>query len=153
MSNVNLSDLIQKKKTTLTAWAAFDDGFDVELEYTDPAETRKMLTASKENKWRRGKLVPEYNDDIYQEKIAKKVKNWRGLTIGKLAELVNIAADDMDPEIVVEFNQDNLAAAMSQIPGFAAFVSMQIMELAAFRKKKQDEEIKNSERLPASNSD
>lgn len=153
MTSLNLSRLIEEKRTTLTAWVEFTDGVAIELEYAEPAEIKKMLKRSRTTKYKKHQPIEGYDDDLYARQIAPKVKNWKGLTLGKLAELINIAVSEKEAAAIVEFNQDNLAAMFDKVPGFLSFVSNAIADLGVIRAGKQEAELKNLKPSAASSSD
>lgn len=149
---INLNKILTDKKTTLTAWVEFADGFKIELEYAEPAEVRRFLKKSKRRDWVRHQQVDTYDDALFAAQVAKKVKNWEGLTLGLLSTLVAIDVDPGQEEMAVEFNQENLAAMLDKVPGFLGFVSASVQELALFRAEVRAARVKNLEPSRASKS-
>jgi len=141
---MNLKKMLQEKKRALDAWVRYES-FEVCLEYVDRHEMTKMLEGSKHRTWKKHQQSEEIDDNMFNGQLASKIKDWKGLTLGKLAELTNIDVSVEDETTEIPCNEQNKLTLMEEVYGFSRFVMETISEVQNFREKKVKAEIKNSE--------
>lgn len=141
---MDLVKLLKEKKRTLDIWVKYET-FDVCLEYIDRHEMTQMLENSKRRTWKKHQQTEELDEKLFNIQLAEKIKNWKGLTLGKLARLTNIEISSVEQEQEVVCNEQNKLALMNEIYGFDRFVMDTASEIQRFRDVKLEKEIKNSE--------
>lgn len=144
---MDLKKFIKEKKEVLTTWTSFKGIFDIELEYTDRPEMDRMIDRSKERRWVKHQEVEILSDDRFNKELAGRIRGWQGLTLGKLAGLINIDIAGEDPEKDVPYARENAIALVDEAYGLNTFIQETISDLQLFREKKLVGEIKN---LPTS---
>ena len=140
---MDLSKLIAEKRKGLTTWVTFADCFDIELVYTERRELERMVEKSKKTVWKRHQQVEDYDDERFNQQLARKIADWKDLTLGKLAGLTNIDIAGSDPNQVIPCTAENKVALLNEIYGLNTFVRDTIMDIAVFREQKQEGRRKN----------
>ncbi|MDZ7831628.1 MAG: hypothetical protein U5L07_07735 [Desulfobacterales bacterium] len=147
---MDLKQLIDEKKTRLSAWMEFQD-VNFLIEYAEKGEMQKMLERSKKKRWEKHQPVEDFDDDKFAAQLSQKIRDW-DLTIGKLADLINIDIGDMDPETAVECTDENRAVLVKETYGLANWLREQLSDVTAYREQTQAVQEKNSEAGPGKSS-
>lgn len=140
---MDLRGLIQETKQELTAWVDFK-GFEVEVIYIDKAEFNAMFEKSKRRGFRKHQPVDEVDEAKLRKNIAGLIKGWRGLTLGKLKEVMNINPPKKDLDKEVECSDANKLALLEHLYGFENFITDTVTEIQEFRQEQQGDELGNS---------
>lgn len=146
---MDLKKLIKGHKQDLTIWAPFG-GFEIELIYTDRKGLERLVEKCKERKFDRKTHQPieSLSDDKYCAQLATRIKSWRKLTLGKLAELTNIDIADEDPAQIIPCTEANKLTLVDEIYGLNNFIRDTITDLQVFREEELETETKNSRTSP-----
>ena len=144
---MDLSKELKNRRAKRSAWVKFCDGFDLHLEYAEPAELKKMLSAAKKTVYRRGQPQEQYDDDIFAAQIAKKILEW-DLTLGTLADLTNIEVTDDEREKTVPCTETNVLTVIDEVYGLADFIQDSVTDAARLKSEQQEKEVKNSKTTP-----
>lgn len=141
---MDLKKLIKDHKQDLTVWASFS-GFEIEIIYTDRNGLERLFERCKERSFDKKTHQPieRLSDEKFCAQLASKIKNWRGLTIGKLAELTNIDITDEDPDQIIPCTEQNKITLVNEIYGLNNFIRDTITDLQIFREQKLETETKN----------
>jgi len=142
---MDLGKLVKKRRQELTAWFPFAD-FEVELPYVDPPAMRRITDACRDRSFdRRTHLQKDDLDNtLLREALARQIRNWRGLTLGKFAELAPVDISGEDPAAEVPCTDANKQVLCGEVYAFAEFVRQSIMDLAGFREREVERQTKNS---------
>ena len=125
---------------TKSVWVDFTgiDGFSVEIVNL----SRKELTAIRKKctttKFNRRTRQPEENLD--EEKFVTEfsnasIKNWKGLTLERLQDLLLIDIGDQDPESELEYSQENAETLVTNSSEFDTWLNEVVFDLDNFRNK------------------
>lgn len=133
---MNLKKLITEKKQDLSIVADFKGVFDIALLYTDRPTLDKMIEASKTRRWVKHQEVEALDDDLFNRQLASRICGWTGLTLGKLAGLINIDIEGENPEAEIPFTKENAEMLMDEVYGLNNFIRETITDLQIFREKK-----------------
>ena len=135
MAKVDLKKLLKNKKTVLQAWVTFNEPFALLLEYTDRKAVNKILDKSKVREFNPSTHLRQevMNDDKYAMNLTACIKDWRGLTVGKLAELTNVDISGMESTDNIPCTDDNKDALILEIMGLIKFVSETVMDVQQFK--------------------
>jgi hypothetical protein len=138
-----------KKKTPTTGWFTFDkSGVDFELLYVSPAEYRERMKHCTE-------IVNGFekvSDDLLLVELASTIRTWRGLTLGKLEELMDLEISEEQRALSVPCTTDNKLALLKNAWGVRNFVDQKTMALADFVALRRELERKNSSSSPSGGS-
>jgi len=145
---MNLNEM--KKKTPTTGWFTFDkSGVEIELRYESPAETRMRAERCTEIVNGRERA----NNEKAMEEFAGLIISWRGLTLGKASELMNLELPaDADLTAGVPCTKENKLALIVEAWGFENWVGQKCTSLADFVAAKREAERKNSQPSPSGGS-
>lgn len=144
---MDLGQFIKDNKQELAVWAEFEAGFEIELQYCDRREMERMVEASKVRRYdpKTHQPAEDYNDEEFNRRLAGKIRDWRGLTLGRLQRLVNIDLNGADPAEDVPCTPGNRATLVAEVYGLNNFIRETIMDLQAFRAGQVAEEAENLE--------
>ena len=132
---MDLKNLLVDVKTT---WAEFPglDGFEVELANLSRKELvalRKKCTANTFNRKTRG-FEEILNDDKFVKEFTRStVKNWRGLKLKYLEDLVLVNLDGKDTESLMEYNESNAHLLVENSSEFDNWLNEVVFDLENFR--------------------
>ena len=125
---------------TKSVWVDFTgiDGFSVEvvnLSRKELTAIRKKCTTTKFNRRTR---QPEENLD--EEKFVTEfsnasIKNWKGLTLERLQDLLLIDIGDQDPKSELEYSQENAETLVTNSSEFDTWLNEVVFDLDNFRSK------------------
>ena len=123
---------------TKLAWIEFPgcEGFEVEvanLSRKELVNLRKRCITTKFD--RKTRLAEEILDDekFVTEFTKATIKNWRGLKLKYLEDLILVELGDNDPEIELEYNFDNAHSLVSNSTEFDSWINEVVFDLANFR--------------------
>ena len=147
---MELKSLLVDSKTT---WAEFPglDGFEVELANLSRKELvalRKKCTSSKFNRKTRGFEESLDDEKFIKEFTAETVKNWKGLQLKYLEDLLLVDLKDQDPKSELEYSDDNAQQLVENSSEFDNWLNEVVFDLEHFRSKGTKESIKAPGQLP-----
>lgn len=134
---MELKSLLIDSKTT---WVEFPglDGFEVELANLSRKELtnlRKKCTTNKFNRKTR-QFEDELNDEKFVEEFTKStVKNWKGLKLEYLQDLLLVDLEGQDPIKEMEFSEANAQVLVENSSEFDNWLNEVVFDLENFRTK------------------
>jgi len=143
---MDLKSLLVDSKTT---WVEFPGlvGFEVELANLSRKELvnlRKKCTINKFNRKTR-QFEDELNDEKFVLEFTKAtVKNWKGLKLSYLEDLILVDLKDQDPESEMEFTDANAQVLVENSSEFDNWLNEVVFDLENFRSKEQAKTIKET---------
>jgi len=144
---MELKSLLLDSKTT---WVEFPGliGFEVELANLSRKELvnlRKKCTINKFNRKTR-QFEDELNDDKFVIEFTKAtVKNWRGLKLDYLEDLLLVDLKGQDPERQMDYSEENAQTLVENSSEFDNWLNEVVFDLENFRSKEQDTDTKEAE--------
>lgn len=136
---MDLKSLLVDSKTT---WVEFPglEGFEVELANLSRKELvnlRKRCTTNKFNRKTR-QFEDELNDDKFVKEFTKAtVKNWKGLQLGYLEDLILVDLKGQDPKEEMEYSEENAQVLVENSSEFDNWLNEVVFDLENFRSKEQ----------------
>ena len=134
---MELKSLLVDSKTT---WVEFPglDGFEVELANLSRKELtslRKKCTTNKFNRKTR-QFEDELNDEKFVEEFTKStVKNWKGLKLEFLQDLLLVDLEGQDANKEMEFSEANAQVLVENSSEFDNWLNEVVLDLENFRTK------------------
>jgi len=134
---MELKSLLVDSKTT---WVEFPglDGFEVELANLSRKELtnlRKKCTTNKFNRKTR-QFEDELNDEKFVEEFTKStVKNWKGLKLEYLQDLLLVDLEGQEPTKEMEFSEANAQVLVENSSEFDNWLNEVVFDLENFRTK------------------
>ena len=144
---MDLKSLLVDSKTT---WVEFPGlvGFEVELANLSRKELnnlRKRCTINKFNRKTR-QFEDELNDDKFVIEFTKAtVKNWKGLKLEFLQDLLLVDLAGQDPQTEMEFSEENARTLVENSTEFDNWLNEVVFDLENFRSKKQGDIVQKAE--------
>ena len=144
---MELKSLLLDSKTT---WVEFPGliGFEVELANLSRKELvnlRKKCTINKFNRKTR-QFEDELNDEKFVIEFTKAtVKNWRGLKLDYLEDLLLVDLKGQDPETEMDYSEENAQTLVENSSEFDNWLNEVVFDLENFRSKEQDTNTKEAE--------
>ena len=125
---------------TKSMWIDFTgiDGFSVEVVNLSRKELTALRKKCTTTKFNRRTRQPEENldeDKFITEFSSASIKNWKGLTLEKLQDLLLIDIGDQDPQSELEYSQDNAETLVSNSSEFDTWLNEVVFDLDNFRSK------------------
>lgn len=148
---MDLKNYIEQNSAELTAWKEFK-GLSVLLKYEDRVAFQRNLERCKKTEWKRHQKAEAFDDKRLVAYLATLVKDWQGLTLGKLAGLIAITVSDDDRDQQIPCTPENTIAMLRHAYDFDNFVMDAVTDLQQFRSEKLGGEIKNSLASPGTGS-
>ena len=136
---MELKSLLVDSKTT---WVEFPglNGFEVELANLSRKELtslRKKCTINKFNRKTR-QFEDELNDEKFVVEFTKAtVKNWKGLKLEYLQDLLLVDLKDQNPDDEMEFSETNAQVLVENSSEFDNWLNEVVFDLENFRSKEQ----------------
>jgi len=136
---VKLEDLMVDTKT---AWIEFPgcDGFEIEVANLSRKELLNLRKRCIKTKFDRKthQAVEELDEDKFVHEFTKAtVKNWKGLKLAYLEELILVDLGTNDPASELEFNLENAESLVQNSADFDNWVNEVVFDLANFRGKSE----------------
>ena len=147
---MDLKSLLVDSKTT---WVDFPglDGFEVELANLSRKELvnlRKKCTSNKFN--RKTRAFEEILDDekFVKEFAGATVKNWKGLKLSYLEDLILVDLKGQDLNTEMEYTFDNALVLVENSSEFDNWLNEVVFDLDNFRSQKSEEDTKEVGSIP-----
>jgi hypothetical protein len=143
---MDLKSLLVDSKTT---WVEFPGllGFEVELANLSRKELvnlRKKCTINKFNRKTR-QFEDELNDDKFVIEFTKAtVKNWRGLKLDYLEDLLLVDLKGQNPDTQMDYSEENAQTLVENSSEFDNWLNEVVFDLENFRSKEQDTDTKEA---------
>ncbi len=136
-----------KKKTPTSAWFVFDaaKGMRVKLLYISPEEVRKRVKEC--TTFEQGREVLDQEKML--KELARRIEDWEGFTLGRVAELIDIEIPEDQAENNVPCTDVNRLALLAGSWAFKPFVESHTIQLDEFKAAQRESERKNSSSSPS----
>ena len=144
---MDLKSLLLDSKTT---WVEFPGliGFEVELANLSRKELvnlRKKCTINKFNRKTR-QFEDELNDDKFVIEFTKAtVKNWKGLKLDYLEDLLLVDLKGQDPETEMDYSEENAQTLVENSSEFDNWLNEVVFDLENFRSKNKTKILEEAE--------
>ena len=134
---MDLKSLLVDSKT---AWVDFPgmEGFEVELANLSRKELVALRKRCTTNKFDRKLRV--FNEELDESKFLVEitdavVKNWKGLKLKYLEDMILVDITNQDPEVEMPFTQDNAKLLVENSQEFDNWLNEVVFDLENFRSK------------------
>ena len=143
---MELKSLLVDSKTT---WVEFPglEGFEVELANLSRKELTNLRKKCTINKFNR--KIRQFEDELDDEKFVKEfakatVKNWKGLKLEYLEDLLLVDLKDQDPSTEMEFSVENALVLVENSTEFDNWLNEVVFDLENFRSQEQEKPAKET---------
>ena len=147
---MELKSLLVDSKTT---WVEFPglDGFEVELANLSRKELvnlRKKCTTNKFNRKTRGFEESLDEDKFVKEFSEATIKNWKGLKLSYLEDLVLVDLKGQDPEAELDYSVENAQQLVENSSEFDNWLNEVVFDLDNFRTREQRKDSQKTGDIP-----
>ena len=132
-----------------TAWVDFPgiEGFEVELANLSRKELVALRKRCTTNKFDRKLRI--FNEELDENKFLVEfseavVKNWKGLKLKYLEEMILVDISQQDPEVEMPFSQDNARLLVENSQEFDNWLNEVVFDLENFRSREQEAPVKKA---------
>lgn len=134
-----------------TSWVEFPglEGFEVELANLSRKELQNIRKNCIQNKFNRKTRQFEENldDEKFVKEFAEKtVKNWKGLKLKYLEDLILVDLQGQDVEMEMDFTQENSQLLVENSSEFDNWLNEVVFDLENFRGTKQTNTAKKAQK-------
>ena len=134
---------------TKSVWVDFTgiDGFSVEVVNLSRKELTALRKKCTTTKFNRRTRQPEENldeDKFVTEFSNASIKNWKGLTLEKLQDLLLIDIGDQDPKAELEYSPENAETLVTNSSEFDTWLNEVVFDLDNFRNKTEGRNTKTT---------
>jgi len=149
---MELKNLLVSSKTT---WVEFPglDGFEVELANLSRKELlalRKRCTENKFNRKTRG-FEESLNDEKFVKEFTEStVKNWRGLQLSYLEDLLLVDLKNQDPKAELPYSDENAQQLVENSSEFDNWLNEVVFDLDNFRSSGTENNTGETSDIPGS---
>jgi hypothetical protein len=139
---------------TKSAWVEFPgcEGFEIEVSNLSRKELmalRKRCIKTKYNR-RDHQAEEELDEDKFVHEFTKAtVKNWKGLKLKYLEDLILVDLADNDPETFLEFTLEDAEMLVQNSTEFDSWVNEVVFDLANFRGKSKGKVVEKTRNVAA----
>jgi len=144
---MELKNLLVDSKTT---WVDFPglDGFNVELALLSRKELMNLRKKCTDNKFNR--KTRAFEETLNDEKFVKEftnatVKNWKGLKMAYLEDLLLVDLSKVNPEDQMEYSEENACILVDNSQEFDNWLNEVVFDLENFRSEKPKKVVKASD--------
>lgn len=122
------------------AWVSYPgiEGFELKLAYLSRqrmVKLRKDCLITKIDRKTRVPMEVLDEDRFIEEFVKAAIKDWKGLTIGKLEELVPLDLSEATPETEIPFSSDDAFVIVKNSAEFETWLNEVIFDLQNFRSR------------------
>ena len=147
---MELKSLLVDSKTT---WVEFPglDGFEVELANLSRKEMvnlRKKCTTNKFNRKTRGFEESLDEDKFVKEFSEATIKNWKGLKLSYLEDLVLVDLKNQDLDKELDFSSENAQLLVENSSEFDNWLNEVVFDLDNFRTREQRKDSQKTGDIP-----
>jgi hypothetical protein len=133
-ANLSLKSLLVPSKTIEVDFPGFD-GFKVQLSFLSRDTLVNIRKKATKVVFKNRQPSEELNDELFLELYVKaSIKGWAGLKLGYVEQLAPIDLGGNDPEMTLEYTEENALFLMKNSSNFDAWISEQVTDLGNFQK-------------------
>jgi hypothetical protein len=149
---MELKNLLVDTKTTWVDFPGLDD-FEVELANLSRKELVALRKRCTQNKFNR--KTRQFEESLDDDKFvihftSATVKNWKGLKLKYLEDLVLVDLKGQSPEALMPYSTDNAKELVENSTEFDNWLNEVVFDLENFRTEKQEEVKKEVTNIPRS---
>jgi hypothetical protein len=112
-------------------------GFEVKICFLSRETLQNIRKKATKTTFKNRQPVEELNDDLFLELYVRgSIKGWTGLKMRYLEQLAPVDLSDQDPEVELEYSDENALYLMKSSVNFDSFISEQVTDLGNFTKNK-----------------
>lgn len=112
-------------------------GFEVKVCFLSRETLQNIRKKATKTTFKNRQPVEELNDDLFLELYVKGcIKSWAGLKMRYLEQLAPVDVSDQDPELELEYSEENALYLMKSSVNFDSFISEQVTDLGNFSTNK-----------------
>lgn len=132
MTQLSLKTLLVPSKAAEVEYPGLPD-FKVNVAFLSRETLQNLRKKSTNTSYKNRQPVESLNDDLFLELYVKaSVKGWTGLKLSYLEQLVPVDLTGQDPNMQVEFSEENALFLMKNSLNFDSFISEQVTDLGNF---------------------
>ena len=136
MSNLSLKSMLVPSKEITVEYPGMP-GFEIQVSFLSRETLQNIRKKATKTTFKNRQPVEELNDDLFLELYVKgSIKGWSGLKLKYLEQLAPVDVSDQDPEIELEYTEENALYLMKSSTNFDSFISEQVTDLGNFSKNK-----------------
>ena len=136
MSGLSLKSLLVPSKTIEVEYPGMPD-FKINVSFLSRETLQKIRKKATKTTFKNRQPVEELNDDLFLELyVQASIKGWSGLKLKYLEQLAPVDLGGEDPELELEFTEENALMLMKSSTNFDSFVSEQVTDLGNFSTNK-----------------
>ena len=110
-------------------------GFEVKICFLSRETLQNIRKKATKTTFKNRQPVEELNDDLFLELYVKgSIKSWTGLKMRYLEQLAPVDVSDQDPELELDYSEENALYLMKSSVNFDSFISEQVTDLGNFSK-------------------
>jgi hypothetical protein len=134
--SLSLKTLLVPSKALDAEYPGMPD-FTVSLAFLSRETLQNIRKKATKTTFKNRQPVEELNDDLFLELYVKaSIKGWSGLKLKYLEQLVPVDLTGQDPEVELEYNEENALYLMKNSTNFDSFISEQVTDLGNFTTSK-----------------
>jgi len=128
----------------LTAWVEWVDGIEFHLSYIGRPELEQLTSQATKTVFVKHQAVEKMDDQRFLTGLIKRtVLDWRGVTAGKLANILPLDITGVGADTDIPFSVDDMAVIADNAYGFGEWLRQQITDLTIFQAERLEDDIKN----------
>lgn len=136
MSTISLKTLLVPSKSVQVEYPGMPD-FKIDLSFLSRETLQQIRKKATKTIFKNRQPVEELNDELFLELYVKStIKGWTGLKLGYLEQLAPVDISGNDPEVELEYSEENALYLMKSSTNFDSFVSEQVTDLGNFSTNK-----------------
>ena len=150
-SPVSLASLMTSSKTVTIDFPGYT-GFTVDLTYLAREELIKLRKRCLKTKFdrRTHQAEEEMDEDKFAAEFTKAcVKNWKGLKLKYLEDLILVDLGDNDPDAELAYDFDNALSLVTNSSEFDNWINEVVFDLANFRGKSKGKTVEKTRNVAA----
>lgn len=132
MSDISLKSLVAPSKTVEVEYPGMPE-FKIQLSFLSRDTLQKLRKKATKTTFKNRQPVEELNDELFLELYVKSsVLGWSGLKLKYAEQLMPLDLGDQDPELEVDFSEEQALLLMKSSLNFDSFVSEKVTDLGNF---------------------
>ena len=134
--SLSLKTLLVPSKSLEVEYPGMPD-FKVQIAFLSRETLQAIRKKSTKTSFKNRQPVEELNDDLFLELYVKaSLKGWDGLKLKYLEQLAPVDLTGQDPDVELEYSEENALYLMKNSSNFDSFISEQVTDLGNFSTSK-----------------
>ena len=136
MSSLSLKTLLVPSKSLEVEYPGMPD-FKLQVAFLSRETLQTIRKKATKTNFKNRQPVEELNDDLFLDLYVKaSLKGWNGLKLKYLEQLAPVDLTGQDPEVELEYSEENALYLMKNSSNFDSFISEQVTDLGNFSTSK-----------------